>query len=429
MIEQAVIIAGGKGTRLREVLGEKTPKCLIEINGKPLLLHQIEQCEKAGINEIVILAGHLSEEIKLYVKKIRKSKLKIDIIDDKGRSGTGSSLLAALPFLKDTYFVVYGDIYFQVDLNKFSRAHFENGADISILSHPNNHPNDSDIIEINNDGFVTRFFRPKSEYYDNRVNAAIYICKNSTFESLTLKNEQDLVKDIFNQLLKNGKKIFAYDSIEYAKDIGTPERYHSALHDIEKDLPSKRASRHSKKCVFLDRDGVINKHVGFVRSPVDFELIPGITEVIKTCNRLGHLCIVVTNQSVIARGEATVSQLNLIHRKMQTLLGNHECYVDDIFYCPHHPDSGFEGEVPSLKVDCECRKPNAGMLLKAIKKYNIDPAKSILIGDTLRDLQAAKAANVTAVHFNDNGHGASFGDLNAKEIRHLNEALSIIEGL
>ena len=147
-----------------------------------------------------------------------------------------------------------------------------------------------------------------------------------------------------------------------------------------------------QKAIFLDRDGTINKYVGFLREIEQFELLPNTSEAIKKINNSGYLAIVVTNQPVIARGEVTFEQLDQIHNKMETLLGKDGAYLDGIYFCPHHPHKGFEGEIPELKVECECRKPKPGMLLQAAKDFNIDLSKSWMIGDSDNDILAGENA-------------------------------------
>jgi D-glycero-D-manno-heptose 1,7-bisphosphate phosphatase len=121
-------------------------------------------------------------------------------------------------------------------------------------------------------------------------------------------------------------------------------------------------------------------------------LLDGVTDAIKAINNSGYLAIVVTNQPVIARGEVTVHQLEEIHNKMETLLGLEGAYIDAIYYCPHHPHKGYDGEVLELKIDCECRKPKPGMLLKASEDFNIDLESSWMIGDGENDVRAGIAA-------------------------------------
>ena len=149
-----------------------------------------------------------------------------------------------------------------------------------------------------------------------------------------------------------------------------------------------------QKCIFLDRDGTINRFTGFLRETSQMELEEHVAEAIRMINRSEYLAIIVTNQPVVARGECSVEMLDQIHERMYTLLGAEGAYVDDLYYCPHHPDKGFEGEVPALKIECDCRKPKPGLFLKAMKEYNIDPKQSVSYGDSDRDEIASRAAGV-----------------------------------
>ena len=197
--------------------------------------------------------------------------------------------------------------------------------------------------------------------------------------------------------LSNTGKMFCYDSPEYVKDMGTPERYEVVVKDYSRGVVSAKNLRNKQKAVFLDRDGTINKYVGFLRSVDQFELLPGAAEAIKRINRSGYLTIVVTNQPVIARGEVTVEELELIHHKMETLLGLESAYIDAVYYCPHHPHKGYEGEVVGLKIDCDCRKPKPGMLLKASQQLNVNLEQSFMVGDSENDVLAGEAAGCKSV--------------------------------
>ena len=182
--------------------------------------------------------------------------------------------------------------------------------------------------------------------------------------------------------------MFCYDSPEYVKDMGTPQRFESVCKDFASGKVAARNLKNKQKAIFLDRDGTINREVGFLRSVEELELLPRSAQAVKLINDSGYLAIVVTNQPVIARGEVTEPELNEIHNRMETLLGENAAYIDRLYYCPHHPDSGFEGEVPSLKIKCSCRKPAPGMLLKAADELNIDLAGSWMIGDRNTDILA-----------------------------------------
>lgn len=143
-----------------------------------------------------------------------------------------------------------------------------------------------------------------------------------------------------------------------------------------------------KRAIFLDRDGVINKEVDHLSNPAQFEFISGSIEALKILKQKGFLLIVITNQAGIARGLFSEEDLNQIHNKMRRILNQNGIIIDDIFYCPHHPD--FTGE-------CDCRKPKPGMILKAQRKYNIDLQTSFMVGDTLSDFETGKAANCKTV--------------------------------
>jgi D-glycero-D-manno-heptose 1,7-bisphosphate phosphatase len=199
--------------------------------------------------------------------------------------------------------------------------------------------------------------------------------------------------------------MYCYDSPEYVKDMGTPERYEQVCRDFRTGVVAAKNLSNKQKAIFLDRDGTINKYVGFLRKIDEFELVPGAAEAIKLINESGYLAIVVTNQPVIARGEVTTSRLREIHNKMETMLGAEGAYIDALYYCPHHPDKGFQGEVIELKIDCDCRKPKPGLLFRAAQDFNIDLDNSWMIGDGKNDVGAGKAAGCRTVLIGEEDYG------------------------
>ena len=190
--------------------------------------------------------------------------------------------------------------------------------------------------------------------------------------------------------------------------MGTPDR----LVKSEKDyLSGKIAGLNKQKkqrAVFLDRDGVINNDVDNLSNIDDFELLNNVSEAVNKINKSEYLCILVTNQPAVAKGFLSRQGLREIHKKMETLLGNDKAYFDEIYFCPHHPESGFEGEIKELKINCECRKPKPGMLLKAAKDYNIDLKNSWMIGDREADLIAGTEAGCKTVHINQKNNEKSY---------------------
>ncbi len=179
--------------------------------------------------------------------------------------------------------------------------------------------------------------------------------------------------------------------------VNAPRRYVTVNANYINSTCTSRNLENKQKCIFLDRDGTINELVPFLADVEKFKLIPKVAEAIKMINSSEYLCIVITNQPVIARGDCTFENLDLIHRRMETLLGQEGAYIDGLYYCPHHKDKGFPGEVPELKFDCECRKPKIGMVKQASEDFNIDLSQSIMIGDSTMDIQMAKNAGMQSI--------------------------------
>lgn len=388
----AVIMAGGKGTRIASVNSD-VPKPMIPIGGKPILEYTIEMLAQQGYKEIILVVGHLGEIIKKYCADGSKWDVTISYITEETPLGTAGALYYLKDRIDDDFLLINGDIIFDVDIRKFCEQHKKNQCVATILTHPNSHPYDSGLIIADEDGKVTRWLTKEDErtWYRNRVNAGLHMLSPKVFERFTVLQKMDLDRDILKQLIVDGE-LYIYDSPEYVKDMGTPDRYEAVTRDLATGRVAQRNLLRKQRAIFLDRDGTINKYVGFLRDIDAFELMEGVAESIKAINDSGYLAVVVTNQPVIARGEVTVEELREIHNKMETLLGQKGAYVDDIFYCPHHPHRGYEGEVRELKIDCSCRKPKPGMLLEAAGKYNIDLQNSWMIGDGDNDILAGIAA-------------------------------------
>lgn len=394
---QTVIMAGGKGTRIASVNAE-VPKPMLNVCGKPILEHQFEVLKRQGLTEIILVIGHLGHVIREYFEDGSRFGVSITYIEEKELLGTAGSLYYLKDIVRDDFFLLNGDLIFDVDLHRFMEFHKAKGAIATLLTHPNNHPYDSGLIIAKQDGTITQWLHKEEErgYCKNRVNAGIHILSPEILKQFTELKKTDLDREVLKPLIPTGK-VFAYDSPEYVKDMGTPERYRQ----VEQDLISGRVRARNldweQKCIFLDRDGTLNVYKGFLTKKEDFELLPGAAEAIRMINASGYLAIVVTNQPVIARGECTIRELEEIHCKMETLLGEEGAYIDGLYYCPHHPDKGFEGERPEYKIECNCRKPKPGMLLAAAKDFHINLRQSYMIGDSENDRKAGEAAGCRTI--------------------------------
>lgn len=385
-------MAGGKGTRIAQV-NATVPKPMIPIEGKPILEYQIETLKKQGYTDIILIVGHMGNVIQKYFGDGSAFGVQISYIVEEQPLGTAGALYFLKDEIQNDFLLLNGDIIFDVDIQKFLEYHCNQRTAATILTHPNSHPYDSGIIIADDKNRVTNWLHKEDErlWYKNRVNAGLHMFSPRIFESFHEAKKCDLDRDVLKPLIKEGE-LSVYDSPEYIKDMGTPDRYYAVIEDIKSGKVSAKNLKNKQKAIFLDRDGTINKYVGFLTDINEFELLDGVTEAIKMINESGYLAIVVTNQPVIARGEVSVGELQEIHNKMETLLGQSGAYIDDIFYCPHHPHKGYEGERPEYKIECECRKPKPGMLFAAAEKYNIDLRESWMIGDGENDIEAGRNA-------------------------------------
>lgn len=384
----AVIMAGGKGTRIKS-LSSDIPKPMVLIKDKPVLQYQIENLYDNGITNIIIVIGHLGHVIKNFFKDGSDFNVSISYIEETSPLGTAGSLYYLKNIIKDDFILLFGDLLLDINWKLFIKFHKNSNALITLFAHPNMHPYDSDLLIIKDDGEVSGIDEKgnlRKYYYHNIVNAGIYVISPGVVQSIQNPQKLDLEKDIITPLIAQ-KKVYAYRSPEFIKDIGTPERIFSVLSDVEADIVHTKNLKNKQKAIFLDRDGTINQSHGFINTPEKFQLIEQVSKAIQLINQSQYLCIVITNQPVIARGECTFEQLEEIHKKMETQLGEEGCYIDGLFYCPHHPDSGFSGEIKSLKIVCECRKPNIGMLKQAETQFNLDLSSSWIIGDTTTDIK------------------------------------------
>lgn len=391
---QAVIMAGGKGTRLASV-AKNVPKPMVPIKGKPLLEYQIENLKENGVQDIILIIGHLGNVIKDYFGDGSKFGINISYYVEETPLGTAGALAKITEHLEDTFFLVFGDLFININYDRFLKFHQEKKALITLFAHPNSHPYDSDIIIADDNQRVTGWSYKKevrTTDYRNLVNAGLYVIEKAAVNEIAkvqaakYVDKVDLEKEIIIPLISK-YPIFAYHSTEYVKDIGTPDRLTKVTADFQNGVCEKRNLKHKQKCIFLDRDGTINKYVGFLRKVDQVELEPNAAEAIRLINESEYLAIVITNQPVIARGETTYDELETIHNRIFTLLGKEGAYLDGLYYCPHHPDKGFDGEVPELKFDCDCRKPKIGMLKRAEQDFNADLANSWFVGDTTMDVQ------------------------------------------
>ncbi len=434
---KTVIMAGGRGTRISSVARD-IPKPMIKIEGKPVLEHELECLRDQGFTDIILTVSHLGSIIMDYFgdgsgispATGKPFGVHIEYYFEKEPLGNAGALFKIKDKLDSDFLLLNADAVFDVDFNRFVAFHNQHGGLVTLFTHPNSHPYDSSLIIADKKYSVEQWLakeddRPK--YYRNRVNAGLHVINPLILDQSGIDadkvgtlddNGKPIKVDLDRQLLKplaGTGKMFCYDSPEYVKDMGTPERYYSVCEDYKVGRVSGKNLKNKQKAIFLDRDGTINKYVGFLRDIDEFELLDGVADAIQEINASGYLAIVSTNQPVIARGEVSFDELEMIHNKMETLLGQKGAYLDAIYFCPHHPHKGYEGERPELKFDCECRKPKPGMLLKAAQEFNIDLAQSWMIGDGENDIKAGMNAGCKTALIGESAFGQTLNVQSLKE--------------
>ncbi len=394
---KAVILAGGFGTRISDA-SNGLPKPMIEVCGEPVILRQILCLKKEGISDFLIVTCYKAEVIENFLKDGKNFGVNIEYFREEEPLGTGGALYKLKDRLTDDFIFLNGDLIFDICIERFYRFHKEKGALVTLFTHPSNHPFDSSLVVENSDKAVEKFIPKdsKENVFCNRTNAGIHIISPELLTEIPLCGKLNFDKDVLQNAVATGK-VFSYNSPEYVHDMGTPERLRNVEKDIKSGLVEAKNLSKKQKAVFVDRDGTLNVYKGYISSSNDIELMDEAAKAVKKLNEMGYPVIVITNQAVIARGECTFSELREIHGRLEMLLAEKGAYLNEIYFCPHHPDKGFEGERAEYKISCDCRKPAPGMILKAAEDFNIDLQNSYMIGDDLPDIAAGKGAGCKTI--------------------------------
>ena len=397
---QVAILAGGLGTRLKSRTGN-LPKPMATVLGRPVLEHLIILCQRHGFARIALLVHYGSEAIQSHFGDGTHWGVQLSYCNEYSARGTAGALLDALPQLENRFLVLYGDTYADIDLARLWHAHDTSGAQATLVLHPNDHPHDSDLVEVNASGRVKTvhaYPHLESNVQRNLVNAALYVLQRDAIKDvIPHEGKADLAKHTFPAMLAANLHLQGYITPEYIKDMGTPERLDKVEYDLMSGITDRLSARQLRHAVFMDRDGTLNVEVDHLSSPEQLQLIDGTAEAVRQLNRAGVLAVCVTNQPVLARGDVTWPDLNRIHATLDQQLGAGHAYLDRLYVCPHHPDRGFPGEVAELKVACDCRKPETGMIDRAVRELGIARQLSWMIGDTTADIAAGARAGLRTV--------------------------------
>lgn len=397
---QAVIMAGGKGTRLSEITKDIIPKPMVQLCGKPLIEYAILCLKESGIRDIIVVTGHLGHFIEEYLQDGKAWGVSIRYVKEEKPLGTAGAFFYLKELVNEDFVLLYADIMMNIDFIRMYHFFCHKNALAVLLVHPNSHPYDSDLVLVDSDARILGFDykgKERNYDYDNIVNAGAFILSPEILQRVQKPEKIDFEKELLADMLEKTEAIYAYFSTEYIRDVGTPERLRAVEEDYRNGIISNRKLVKKQQCIFLDRDGTINIYKGLITNKEKIDLLPNAAEAVRSINRSHYLAIVITNQPVLARGMCSEEELAEIHKRLKTLLGKEGAYLDDIYYCPHHPDKGYPEEVLELKIKCNCRKPSTGLIDKCIQKYNIDVSKSWMIGDTFRDMKTGNNAGLKTV--------------------------------
>ncbi|MBB6486715.1 HAD-IIIA family hydrolase [Rhizobium lusitanum] len=392
---QLLILVGGKGTRLG-TLTQNTPKPLMQIDENTVFLdHLIANFARQGFDDILLLAGHMAEQVSDRYDKRQILGASIRIVNEQQPAGTAGALAHASALLQDTFLLANGDTLFDVNVRHLEPVLAANSEaeGVIALRHVEN-AGRYGAVDIA-DGHVIAF-REKDSHSTSGglINAGIGLFRKSILSRIT-EIPSSLELDVYPRMVEENY-LLGQEFSGYFIDIGLPETLEQARIDIPK--------LQKRPALFLDRDGVINEDRGYTFRVGDLKLIDGAIELIRLANDFGAFVIVVTNQAGVARGFYELSDVERFHREIENVLIRNGAFIDAFYVCPFHS----EAIVPEYcHPDHPNRKPNPGMLIQALTDWPIDAAKSIMIGDKESDIIAAERAGIKALLFK----GSSLADL------------------
>lgn len=413
-VEQAVILCGGKGTRLGDKV-RALPKPMLPVGGRPVLDHIIANLAAAGIRHFILAAGHLGEVIAEYYATERHPGCTIETVIEREPLGTAGSLRLYADRLAPDFVLAYGDVFIDLDAARLIAAHQKHQPLATLLVRASDHPWDSHLVDADNAGRVREFVhqRQPGRLYHNTANAAVYVLSRRILEFIPADRASDFGADVFPAALaaKQLLRTHVLEEEAFVKDMGTPDRL-AAVEEYLADrtlVTAARTQPDAINTVFLDRDGVLNTDSDLIDSPERLQLLPGAAAAVAQLTQRGIRCIVVTNQPVIARGLCTEETLAAIHAKLTAEVRAAGGEIAAIYHCPHHPETHHGEGIAALRRGCRCRKPAPGMLLRARRELNLDLARAVMVGDRATDIRAGRAAGVRTVLLGTHAHRAAEG--------------------
>ncbi|WP_026442576.1 HAD-IIIA family hydrolase [Pseudacidobacterium ailaaui] len=384
---QCAVLVGGLGIRLGSLTAQ-TPKPLLSCGGRPFLAWILRELVRFGIDDVVLLAGYRSEAVKAFCQEVISTlpkPLKIRLSVEPSPAGTGGALWYARELLDDTFLLINGDSWFDTNLARFF-ADYERQDHYGIGSILLRHMADCGrygTVELR-DSKVVAFHEKTERTRDGLISSGIYIFNKGVFNYL--KSNCSLERDVLPKLAKDNR-LSGRIARGYFIDIGIPEDYERSQRELR--------SRLLRPAIFFDRDGVLNEDLGWVGTRDRFQWLPGAKEALRLATDSGFHAFVVTNQAGVAKGFFTESDVQALHHQIVGEVQQFGGTIDDIRYCPYHPDGIKE---PYRQIS-ECRKPAPGMILDLLRVWEVRKEASVLIGDKESDMKAAESAGICNMLF------------------------------
>ena len=374
---EAIILAGGLGTRLRSEIAE-LPKCLAPINGSPFINFIIDYLKKQGVNKFIFSLGYKSELVIKHVDGAFPDLAKTYVFEDEPL-GTGGAIKKSVEkTTEENVVIINGDTYFDVNISDLSSFHLTKKADCTLALKEMKSFERYGTVEINKENSITAF-KEKQYCEKGLINGGIYILNVKAFSKNKFSEKFSFEKE-YLEVNVSSHKLFGKAYTSYFMDIGIPSDYRQ----FEKDHLKLQLDK--TWTLFLDRDGVINheKHKDYIHTWDEFVFYDGALEAIKIFAQHFNRIIIVTNQKGIGKGLTLLENLQLIHSNMIKAIEEADGRVDAVYFSPY------------LEDDHPYRKPNHGMGLQAVKDFpEIDLSKSIMVGNTMSDMQFGRNLGVT----------------------------------
>lgn len=380
-IRQAVILAGGRGERMRPFT-DSQPKPMVQINGKPFLEYLIELLKKNGIEEVVILVGYKHEKITEYFGDGLKFGISIKYSIGAVEDETGSRIRNARELLNDEFLLLYCDNYWPLRLERLYQFHKEHGTLGTVTVYANKHKITRNNMSVNDNGLVVTYDKSRISPNLNGVDVGFFILGKRVLDYMPESNFS-FETEIIPKLIER-RELSGYLTNERYYSIGSPDR-----------LPMTSEYLSDRRVIFLDRDGTINKRpkkADYVKKWSEFKFLPDSLKALKYLREQKYEVYIISNQPGIARGVMSKDDLDDINEKFVDEVEKAGGHINGIYQCLHNWDEG-----------CECRKPMGGMFYDAAFEHNLNLSKASFIGDDERDGIAGRAVGIKTLVIEPDG--------------------------